>query len=100
MSNDNQGYAVHIGLNYVDPTRYGGTWDGKLKACEIDARDMAAITQRLNIEQKVLIREQATTEAVKAAISNAAETLKAGDFFCLTYAGHGGRVPNINDGED
>src|SRR2546426_459909 len=38
------GISIHVGLNSVDPDHYGG-WDGKLKACEDDASDMAALAE-------------------------------------------------------
>ena len=37
-----QGISLHIGLNSVDPGHYQG-WDGKLNACEFDAKDMTKI---------------------------------------------------------
>jgi len=37
-----KGISLHIGLNAVDPKHYQG-WDGVLQACELDAKDMAAI---------------------------------------------------------
>src|SRR6195952_238962 len=39
------GISLHIGLNAVDPDQYEG-WDGKLTACEADAKDMAALAKQ------------------------------------------------------
>ena len=36
--------SLHLGLNAVDPAHYEG-WDGKLSACEFDARDMAELAR-------------------------------------------------------
>ena len=38
------GVSLHLGLNGVSATAYGG-WDGPLAACEFDANDMAAIAK-------------------------------------------------------
>lgn len=40
-----KGISLHIGLNSVDPVHYQG-WDGKLAACEFDAKDMVALARR------------------------------------------------------
>jgi hypothetical protein len=40
-----KGISLHIGLNRVDPVRYGG-WKGELVACENDACDMETIARR------------------------------------------------------
>ena len=37
-----RGLSLHIGLNSVSAAPYGG-WDGRLAACEFDAKDMAAL---------------------------------------------------------
>ena len=84
-----KGMSLHIGLNQVDPNHYQG-WDGKLKGCEKDARDMAAIARKQKFAANMLLNEQATADAVKVAISIAAGQLKSGDIFLLTDSGHGG----------
>lgn len=94
-----QSVALHIGLNSVDPQLYGG-WDGKLGACENDARDMAAITRSLNIDQTVLLTSQATVDNVVNGIKSASKLLRSGDIFFLSYAGHGGQITDINDEEE
>jgi hypothetical protein len=90
--------SLHIGLNHVDPNHYQG-WDGKLKGCEQDARDMAAIATKQKFAASMLLNEQATADAVKVAISIAAGQLKSGDTFLLTYSGHGSQVPDTNGDE-
>jgi hypothetical protein len=91
--------ALHIGLNSVDPDRYGG-WDGKLSDCENDARDMAAITRSLGYKQTVLLTPEATVERLVDEVTLAAKTLGEGDIFCLSYAGHGGQIADINEEEE
>ncbi len=95
--------SLHIGLNAVSPAAYEG-WDGPLAACEFDARDMAAIARGKGMKPTVLLTKKATRAAVLAAMRSAAKALKAGDFFFLSYSGHGGQVPDANrderDGKD
>jgi len=93
-----KGLALNIGLNTVDPKHYQG-WSGALNACEADARDMAAIARSRKFTARMLLTRQATRAAVLSAIGRAAKTLKRGDIFLLTYSGHGGHVPDLNDEE-
>ncbi len=93
-----KGMSLHIGLNHVDPNHYQG-WDGQLKGCEKDAKDMAAIARKQKFAASILLNEQATADAVKVAISTVAGQLKSGDTFLLTYSGHGGQVPDTNGDE-
>jgi Caspase domain/Putative peptidoglycan binding domain len=90
--------SLHIGVNRVDPARYEG-WDGKLNGCENDARTIAAIAERDGFTTMELFTAQATTTNVLSAISAVASQLTRGDVFLLSYAGHGGQVPNVS-GDD
>jgi hypothetical protein len=91
-----KGHSLHIGLNSVDPAQYEG-WDGQLAACEADAKDMAALAKKKKFAQRrLLLTEQANSGAVTLAIEEAAEALKSGDIFFLTYSGHGGQVRDTN----
>jgi len=91
--------SLHIGLNAVSPTHYGG-WSGDLCACEFDANDMAAIAKARGMKPTVLLTKEATRSKALGAIRAAAKTLKRGDFFFLTYSGHGGQVPDVTGEED
>ncbi|MCP9956828.1 MULTISPECIES: caspase family protein [Streptomyces] len=93
------GLSLHIGLNTVDPARYDG-WDGRLVACENDARDMAALARDAGYADTVLLTGEATVEGVTAALREAAGRLREGDAFLLTYSGHGGQVPDETAGDD
>jgi hypothetical protein len=93
-------YSLHLGLNLVDPKRYGG-WDGRLAGCENDARDMAAIAKSLKYAQtKVLLTKQATSTHLIEEMGKLARTLSQGDLLLLTYSGHGGQVPDEGSEED
>jgi hypothetical protein len=93
-----KGIALTLGLNAVDPKHYGG-WDGKLNACEADAEDMASIAKSQKFNLTSLRTKAATRARVMAQVKKAAQTLKSGDIFLLTYSGHGGQLPDMNNDE-
>jgi hypothetical protein len=94
-----KGLSLNIGLNLVSAAAYGG-WDGPLAACEFDANDMAAIAKSKGIKATVLLTKKATRANLLAGMRSAAKALKSGDFFLLTYSGHGGQMPDTNGDED
>jgi metacaspase-1 len=93
-----KGAALTIGLNAVDPKHYGG-WSGELNACEADAHDMTAIAKTAGMTVKSLLTKAGTRSRVIKEITNAANALKSGDIFMLTYSGHGGNLPDLNGDE-
>ena len=93
-----KGLTLAIGLNSVDPKHYGG-WSGELNACEADADDMTNIAKSKNFRVKTLLTKVATRGRVIGEISKAAKTLKSGDIFMLSYSGHGGQLPDLNNDE-
>jgi metacaspase-1 len=94
-----KGIALTIGLNAVDPVHYGG-WSGDLVACENDANDMADIAKTQGFVVTKLLTKAATRVKVIARIKKAAQLLKAGEMFLLSYSGHGGQLPDKNSDED
>lgn len=60
---------------------------------------MAAVAEARGAQSTSLITRAATCDAVVREIARAAEDLAAGDLFLLTYSGHGGQVPDVNDEE-
>ena len=93
-----RGISVHLGLNKVDPAHYDG-WDGALNACEFDANDMRTLAESRGFETTVILTQDATAGAVVAVVEHAADELEPGDFFFLTYSGHGGQVPDGDAGD-
>jgi len=93
-----RGLSLNIGLNSVSPGHYGG-WTGDLAACEFDAKDMAALAAGRGMKVTRLLTKEATRAKVLAALRAAAKTLAKGDFFFLTYSGHGGQVPDVSGEE-
>ena len=90
--------ALTIGLNSVDPKHYSG-WSGELLACEADARDMAAIAESQGFEVQRLLTKEATRGSVTDQIEIAVKSLHVGGIFMLSYSGHGGQLPDLNDEE-
>lgn len=91
--------GLHIGINTVDPRYYQG-WDGKLNACESDAKDMLALSKKLGYKSKTLLTKQATSANVIKHLMAAAKVLQPGDSLLLTYSGHGGQIPDTNGDEE
>lgn len=94
-----KGLALNIGLNFVDPKHYQG-WSGRLNACEADAADMAGIAKSCGFTAKVLRTKKATRSSVSNALKDAAGKLRSGDIFLLSYSGHGGQLPDLNNDEE
>jgi hypothetical protein len=93
-----KGQALTIGLNAVDPRHYQG-WSGELNACEADAQDMTDIAKSEKFSVKTLLTKSVTRTKVMGEIAKAAKALKTGDIFMLTYSGHGGQIPDLNNDE-
>jgi len=93
-----RGLSLNIGLNSVSPGHYGG-WSGDLAACEFDAKDMAALATGRGMKTKVLLTKDGTRAKVLAALRAASKALVRGDFFFLTFSGHGGQVPDVSGEE-
>ena len=93
-----RGIALTIGLNSVDPNHSAG-WSGDLNACETDAEDMASIANAQKFQTETLITKDATIQKVTEKIRNASKELQSGDIFLLSYSGHGGQLPDLNNDE-
>lgn len=92
-----RGISLHIGINMIDKTHYG--WDGPIPCCENDADTIRDIANQQGFETRQLKTREATREAVKSAILEDAGKLSAGDFFLLSYSGHGGQIPDKSSDE-
>lgn len=93
-----KGTSLHIGLNRVDPNHYNG-WDGKLIACENDAKDMEGLAKAQGYDTNILLTQNATANNVIAKIKDIASRLRPWDTFLLTYSGHGGQINDVTDDE-
>ncbi len=99
MSQQLYGRSLHIGVNAGDPVHYGAKAP-TLQGCENDAWFMAEVARHHRFSDiRVLLGRQATADAVLDEIRLAAAELPEDSFFLLTFAGHGGQVPNLEDQE-
>ncbi len=89
------GRSLHIGINAVDPAHYSD-YAGELAGCEADASDLASIAASRGFAATRLITAEATRAHVIKAIGEALDALADGDVFLLTFAGRGGRVPDLH----
>ncbi|HKQ76999.1 MAG TPA: caspase family protein [Blastocatellia bacterium] len=94
-----KGISLNIGLNFVDSIQYGDSYE-ELQGCEKDARAMQALAAGQGFQTKLLINNQATSNAVIGEIKNAASQLIGGDFFLLSYSGHGSQLINELNGDE
>ncbi|WP_051574897.1 caspase family protein [Mycobacterium sp. URHB0044] len=90
--------SLHIGLNKVDPGQYGG-WDGALSGCVNDAIAMRDVALSRGFAPELLVDDEATIGAVRDRLDDASAQLDAGDFFFLTYSGHGGQITDVSGDE-
>lgn len=93
-----KGVSLHIGINALNPSYYNN-WTGKLNACESDAKAMQKIATQQGFQTNLLLSETATRENVKEHIGLVSEQLKPGDLFFISYAGHGGQLPDVSGDE-
>lgn len=94
-----QALSLHIGINEVSAAHYEG-WTGPLAACEFDAHDMAALAASRGMKSTLLITKKATRANLLTALRKAARALGTGDFFFMSFSGHGGQVPDVSGEED
>lgn len=94
----NKGYALHIGINKVDPSHY--TKMQRLNCCVNDAKEMSALSTALKFEKiETLFNERATTVAFEQLMNTWSKELSEGDLLWITYSGHGGTKPDSNEDE-
>src|SRR5438105_1203282 len=96
-----RGLALHIGVNQLDWGHYGGPEQPPLESAEYDAMAMMELARKAGFDvADLLLSEGATRAAVIESILWAAGELSSRDILLLTFAGHGGRVPDTNCDED
>lgn len=89
--------SLHIGLNYIDPVAYGD--NGELFNCVNDANSMESLAKAVGFTTTKLIDNQATSSKIITEINSAANSLRNGDIYLITYSGHGAQIPD-NLGEE
>ena len=99
-----EGWALFIGVNDYDETRYTGE-DGnvyyfpKLRYCVKGAREMAAALEPMFPKQKVLLDHGVTHDSVYQAITGWLAQAPEGSTVLIYYSGHGSRVKDRNGDE-
>ncbi len=92
-------YALHIGINALDPSSYNGRY-GSLSCAESDARKLSQIGyHRAYCYSTTLLTQCATKYNLTRILGYIASLAKPGDFFLLTFSGHGSTKPD-DDGEE
>lgn len=96
--------SLHIGLNALEPDHYAG-WDGALNACEADMKQMTELARQSGFPSQIALATKSATRArVIAEIRHAATRAEPGDMFLISFSGHGGKVPDLqeigDDGDD
>lgn len=89
-----RGCSLHLGVSSFAPGAYPSPPPTET-ACERDAEAMAGLCERERFATTLLRGPQATRAAVEDAMLTAARTLVAGDLLVLTFAGHGGYLPDV-----
>ena len=92
-----KGISLHIGVDVVDANHYVGLSD--LRFCEEDARTMYELADGQGFDAQLLLGPKATRKKVAGAIKKAAKELREGDAFLISFAGHGGWLPDVNRDE-
>lgn len=92
-----RGYALHVGVNWTSPSFYGST--NNLNACVNDAERMREITTAYKFASSLLTNEYATSTNVGNDIVRAAQKLREGDLFVITYSGHGASLDDESGDE-
>lgn len=101
-----RGVSIHIGLNTLDAGHYsvgGELLFEQLEGCVNDAVLMQRIAKSRNFDTELFVtteneetnREKLATEKIFERIRFHKEQLGEGDFFLLTFAGHGSQIDNF-----
>lgn len=90
--------SLHLGLNRVDPARYGG-WSGELRGCIHDAMAMREICAARGYDAEMLFDENATADALLDRLFRTAEECVAGDRVLVSVSSHGGQIEDTNGDE-
>ncbi|KAA2243561.1 S8 family serine peptidase [Chitinophaga agrisoli] len=86
------GYSIHIGLNHLDEQHYPGV--PTLRAAVNDAVFWRSYAEQQGYKALSLHDGEARADAVLQALAGCAGQMQPGDILLLTYAGHGGVMPN------
>lgn len=87
-----KGFGVHVGINRLDEEAYLG-WQGKLNACENDAKFMERISWKQGFtDSTLLLSSNATWHNLKTTMERLSHLLEPQDLLLLTFSGHGAQL--------
>lgn len=93
-------YSLHIGVNKLDPSHYGGHWNSELKYCINDAIYFRELAKSVGSTADKLLSEGCFQGPTAANLDNCLQqysnVLYAGDLLFLTYSGHGGQLSDVH----
>ncbi|MEO1452138.1 MAG: caspase family protein, partial [Bacteroidota bacterium] len=90
-------FSLHIGVSKVDTNHYGDALTN-LPCCKVDAEYMFRMGKLFDYDhQELLINENATVDNVKNTLLEFSQQLKKDDLCVITYSGHGGTLPDLNN---
>lgn len=92
-----KGYAIHIGVNFVNKNHYGTS--GSLGSCENDAKAMRTITRALGFQNILVLTERATRKNIYSLMLSCAKKAVSGDIVMITNSSHGSFIPDLNNDE-
>ncbi|WP_160476553.1 caspase family protein [Cereibacter sphaeroides] len=90
--------SLHVGVNRVDQAHYRN-FVQDLEFCVNDAEAMRDLAVQRGYETRLLTDAQATREALRGAMTDAAQQLEPGGIFLMSYAGHGAQIGDFNGDE-
>ena len=93
--------SIHVGVNVLNPAYWVGY--SVLDSCVNDARAMRLMAQHNGFcseDADLLLDENATVRRFKERIDNACDKLDKNGTLLITFSGHGGRLPNLNQPDD
>lgn len=91
--------SLHIGIDQVDQSYYGG-YVPDLLGCVNDMNSMKAFAKKRGYEPHTLSNAQATKEAIRQKIVELGNQVEDGGILLISYAGHGTQLPNNNHALD
>ncbi|WP_379091471.1 caspase family protein [Pedobacter sp. UC225_65] len=94
-----QGFALNIGLNSIDRTKYKGRYQ-TLRNAENDADFYYEMAIKNHFIATKLIGKNATSGNLLDGLKTLSDKMVAGDTLFLSYSGHGSRVKDLNGDED
>jgi metacaspase-1 len=84
-----RGISLHVGLNHLGPHYPSST---PLNCATNDATALEEMARHEGFRTKCLLEQEATSTAVARYIVAASDQLTAGDYFLLSFAGHGAQI--------